>query len=397
MNSSNEYFWNNWTVVHCGDQIKKNCGALGETQTAVREEDKQTQGLLKTLGSHNNFWNGDPAKVLLRSCPLSFYKSNSREVYLYELFYCPDDKIRRRTRFIYCVKQESPEKPEFISLDWTSTPIHNLNKQENLSLKSIEEAAGYLDFFCANLDGGEGTFNIIEPPNIAMAPDGKSFEAKDVKFLYAGKLFRAELSITQDGMVTMVSDEELSASETAPPLFELLESSKRYTLVSPDQVVSQVLLDYLCGDEEKRKKAKIEIMNKVPVLKVAGHLVATGVTFKESIYQLLEDVGVKKVEITGRIDFSRARFAMGLHLNKWGAGASLDLRGAIVEGHLTIKGDAKETSKFGPPDPEFESEDPPEAIDLRNITIKGDLRIENVAVDGKIDVQGANMSGSAGF
>src|SRR5690606_5967562 len=50
----------------------------------------------------------------------------------------------------------------FYRLDVTSPPIHEANKVAPLRLKTVDEAASYLRFFCSYVSGEQGTFQLPE-------------------------------------------------------------------------------------------------------------------------------------------------------------------------------------------------------------------------------------------
>lgn len=132
------------------------------------------------------------------------------------------------------VQLSSHALPPTILLDGASPPIHELNGKGALKL-TADNALDYLKFFCANVWGDEGAFNVVDKQDLE---DGNNFRRREVlagftdeqvkqvkepllkgedeegylveaTIQYAQGLFQANFRVRKDGMIEMLNDEPI--------------------------------------------------------------------------------------------------------------------------------------------------------------------------------------------
>lgn len=131
---------------------------------------------------------------------------------------------KRAVSFIAAGTGDIAERALF-TLDGRSQPVHDGNHASGIEIATPEQAADYLRFFCASVEGDDGPFNIVGrivpgwmvgcneqpavcPPRIAAAGEAGLFTGK-AWVEYAGMLFIADFSIHGNGYVEMTDDEPI--------------------------------------------------------------------------------------------------------------------------------------------------------------------------------------------
>jgi hypothetical protein len=122
------------------------------------------------------------------------------------------------------------ESDNLAILSGQSSPIHNLNLSDRLTLKSdVDMEIAYLRFFCAWLMADEGPFSVVEsieeatarlqdaPANVGQLFSPISFDQDDasgrtynVCMVYGGVPFKASLRVGATGSVMMLDDKPLA-------------------------------------------------------------------------------------------------------------------------------------------------------------------------------------------
>lgn len=132
----------------------------------------------------------------------------------------------------YFVMQE--DGTPMVYLDGTSPPIHYLNQATRFALND-HSAEDYLRFFCAFVQGEEGSFHIVSSNDSPLIADNDEAQQAvksltlgisqenlrngwqfNTSVLYEASLFKVNFTVEPNGMITMNDDEPLAAFETLP-------------------------------------------------------------------------------------------------------------------------------------------------------------------------------------
>ncbi len=290
-------------------------------------------------------------------------------------------------------------------LDWTSTPIHDLNPRA-LRIQDADDAEAYLRFFAWAIAGDEGRFFITESVEdlplregavldpaaearmraqlgpLERLPAEPDDEAGHYRFkgavLYGTALFESSFLVTSDGSVTMVDDVPIESD--LPVEEDQLGSDRYFVLVKADGegvLAAEFLVRLVRGEPVER-------------LRVLEHVDARGYVFDEPIE-------VSRTTFNGDVRFEGARFNQPVRFERCTIRGRFDLREARIEAsfigrELSIGRDAMPSHDSGAA---FRASAIRVAgtFDLRGLRLRGGLDLRNAHIDGDLRFGACDFEG----
>lgn len=297
----------------------------------------------------------------------------------------------------------APDDP--VPLDWTSTPIHELNPRA-LLIKNAADAEEYLRFFCFAIAGDEGRFFITERvEDLHLQPGAELDEATGARLrealhpvrlaepaeddepwqyrfeapvLYGDALFESTFLVDQSGQVVMVDDTPIAAE--LPVVEDELGSDRYFVLVRADGpgILPEEFLEQIRAGEP------------VEGVRVLGNVDARGQVFERPI-------DVSQVTFNGDLTWEGARFQCPVRLERCGVRGVLDLReaqsvGSFIGRRLSVGRDAV-ARPGGPAAFRASSLRVEGSLDLRGLRARGGLDLRGARIDGDLRLGGSDLAG----
>lgn len=352
----------------------------------------------------------DPAATLVRRRPLPFYDRPDRRHVLHEIFRLGAAGTER-ARVLRVVGGDG-QTVIWMSLAWTSAPIHDLNAAaEGRLLDAADMAAvvAYVDFFTGSIEGDDGTFQVVRFDDAVQAGgDEPAHSSVGADVLYGGSLFHCTFLVRPDGGIEMADDLpfEEDAGLPLPPAYRWLESTRRIqpTIRLEAAVTAREFQRCMESDEpEKELLAELERVIGMPEkfamwkserrpLKVLGNVdVPAGTEFRHD-WKLGPLFLRRPIHLDGVLGLARCHLRQGLSLSLWTVRGGCRLEHAEVHGDLALDDVEIGAPATGMRAPGEASGPPP--LDVRSVEVGGDFRLMDTQVHGDVNMRYAKVRGA---